>query len=176
MYYFKYLFKDLYFGIKNLIKWFPIIWNDRDWDDYYIFEILKFKIANQADHIAEHDNHTRAQYDAQRMRLCVKLLDRVQNEFYSIECLDYCDKEYTFEDCPERPGSKIMKSTVIYDRYKDFIKKYPSGYRSIMKMSKTPFRRKNAEGIAMSIAYHNHEKARRILFTLMERHIERWWD
>ena len=47
----KYSHKDLYQGIKNLVRWFPIIWRDRDWDDHYIFEVLKFKLKNQSKYI-----------------------------------------------------------------------------------------------------------------------------
>src|SRR6185295_9596120 len=36
-------------GIKNIIKWLPIVWKDRDWGDWYIYEILKFKIKNTRD-------------------------------------------------------------------------------------------------------------------------------
>jgi len=170
------LFRNFYFGIKNLIKWFPVIWNDRDWDDYYIFEVLKYKLAKQADHTAKHNNHTRAQYDAQRMRLCVSLLDKVQNEYYSMELYEYSDKEYVFEDCKDRPGSKTIKTKVISERYADYIKKYRSAYRRVMKMKKSHYRRSSAEGIAMCIAYDNHLRAKRLLFTILDRYIEHWWD
>ena len=33
-------------GVKNLIKWGSVIWKDRDWDDSFFFEIIKFKFAN----------------------------------------------------------------------------------------------------------------------------------
>lgn len=44
-------------NIKNVIRWLPVIWKDRDWDDYYIFEVLKFKLKNQAEYIGYHDRH-----------------------------------------------------------------------------------------------------------------------
>lgn len=45
----KHFHRDVAYGFKNLWKWFPIIWKDRDWDDHFIFEVLKFKIKNTAD-------------------------------------------------------------------------------------------------------------------------------
>ena len=36
-------FNEIVTGISNLIKWTPTIYKDRDWDDHYIFEMLKFK-------------------------------------------------------------------------------------------------------------------------------------
>jgi hypothetical protein len=80
-YYHKY-FKE---GVKNLWYWFPVIWKDRHWDDHYIFEVLKHKLKAQAKYISNNDHHTRAQLDAKRMRLCVKLIQLVQDETYAME-------------------------------------------------------------------------------------------
>ena len=27
-------------GIRNIIRWYPTIWNDRDWDQCFIYEVL----------------------------------------------------------------------------------------------------------------------------------------
>jgi hypothetical protein len=35
---------------------------------------------------------------------------------------------------------------------------------------------KDKELIAMEIAHENHERARKLLFKILERNIERWWD
>ena len=43
-----YFFRKIKLGIKNLIEWFPIIWEDRHWDDKYIFDILQHKIKLQS--------------------------------------------------------------------------------------------------------------------------------
>ncbi len=37
-------FRSIKYGIKNLITWFPIIWKDRDWDHWYLYKILRFKL------------------------------------------------------------------------------------------------------------------------------------
>ena len=33
--------------IKNIIRWIPVLWKDRDWDDWYIYKILQKKIEYQ---------------------------------------------------------------------------------------------------------------------------------
>lgn len=38
------MLRNIRYGIKNIIKWFPVIWNDRDWDYRYIYEILHKKL------------------------------------------------------------------------------------------------------------------------------------
>ena len=34
--------KNLKYYFKNIIKWSPILWKDRDWDHYFIYEALRF--------------------------------------------------------------------------------------------------------------------------------------
>ena len=34
-------------SVKNLIKWFPVIWKDRQWDSHYYEVILLHKIRLQ---------------------------------------------------------------------------------------------------------------------------------
>lgn len=109
---------------KNLLRWLPIIWKDEHWDRYFIFEILKHKLIMMSEYIRKNDNHTMAKFDADRMMLCVRILEKVQNEYYLIEFIG--DEEITRE--------QIEKG----------IKK--------------------------------HNKAKRILFKLLENYIERWWD
>ena len=30
-------------GVRNMLRWYPTIWNDRDWDQHFIYEVLKTK-------------------------------------------------------------------------------------------------------------------------------------
>lgn len=168
-------------GIKNLIYWFPIIWKDRDWDDHYIFEILQHKLTSQANYIGRRDRHTRAQLDAKRMRLCVKLINKVQEEDYSSEYMDYHRDRVWFTDCEDRPGSSLYNSEEVWEKYDEYFKKYPLVYKRVMKGEGvfTLDGRDEADMkriIAMNIAHLNHDRARKLLFKIMEQNIESWWD
>ena len=77
-----YQHKYIKYGVKNLYKWFWVIWKDRDWDHYYILQVLKFKLEKQANHLAENGFHNNAQRDAELMMTCVQLIDKLQNEYY----------------------------------------------------------------------------------------------
>jgi hypothetical protein len=69
-------------GIKNLWKWFPIIHKDRDFDHHYIFEILKFKLEKQAKTFVKYNYTESAERNAELMMTCVRLIDKIQNEYY----------------------------------------------------------------------------------------------
>jgi hypothetical protein len=119
-----YQHKYIKYGVKNLYKWFWVIWKDRDWDHHYILEVLKFKLEKQAKHLADVGFHNDAQRDAERMMTCVRLINKLQNEEY-------------------------------YDELSE------SGVRS-------------SEAIQIVIDRHN--KAKRLLFKILNDRIEEWWD
>ena len=74
--------KYIKYGVRNLYNWFWIIWKDRDWDHYYILQVLKFKLEKQANHLAKNGFHDNAQRDAELMMTCVRLINKLQNEDY----------------------------------------------------------------------------------------------
>jgi hypothetical protein len=43
-------------------------------------------------------------------------------------------------------------------------------------MEKTIFNRDSKFGIAINISHINHDRARKLLFKILEKNIERWWD
>ncbi len=110
--------------IKNLIRWFPVIYKDRDWDHWFIYQILKTKLKYQSEHLRKCGNHVSADYDADRIDLCIRLIEKVQNEEY----LDVALREPQWN----------MQS--------------------------------------MEAAERKHNKARKLLFKVLEQNIERWWD
>ena len=177
----KYYHKYFKQGIKNLWYWFPIIWKDRNWDDHYIFEVLKHKLKAQAKYIGDRDFHTRAQLDAKRMRLCVKLIQLVQDETYTMEYMDYHKDRVWFTDCEDRPGSSLYNSEEVWEKYDDYFKKYPLVYKKVLKGA-GPFTldgRDEADMkriIAMNIAHVNQERVHKLLFKILEENIRGWWD
>ncbi len=54
----RYAHKHFITGVKNLWKWFPTIWKDRDWDDYYIWILLEKKLIKQFDTITKYNQYT----------------------------------------------------------------------------------------------------------------------
>lgn len=175
----RYLPRKVKIGVKNLIYWFPIIWKDRNWDDSFIFDIIKHKLSAQAEYIGGRDRHTRAQLDAKRMRLCVKLMGLVQDEFYSSEYSDYHKTKHWFADIPEKPGYSSWESRLLEENFDDYFKKYPLIYKRVLN-GEGIFDREGREDdkqiIGMNIGHINHDRARKLLFKIMEENIERWWD
>ena len=166
-------------GIKNIIYWFPIIWKDRNWDESFIYEVLKHKLKAQANYIETKDRHTRAKQDARRMRLCVSLIQICQDDTYHMEYMDYAENDFWFEDVEERPGCSRMESKVIWEKYDDYFKKYPLIYKRVMNgegVFSLEGREDDKQVIAMNIGHINQDRAQKLLFKIMESNINSWWD
>ena len=184
-----YKVRGFFTSVGNLIKWFPIIWKDRDWDDHYIFEVFKFKLEKQAKYIKEKGFHTNSDLDAKRMMLCVKLMEKVQEEFYVMEYMDYEDKDFFFvptgDDIEDDLGGYYMETRLKKENLNDFFKKYPLVYKKIVTNKKHQIFKIDNEDltsydvksrIALNIGRYNHERARKLLFKVLSENIERWWN
>lgn len=167
----RYYHRDLIEGIKNLIRWFPIIWKDRDWDHSFIFNLLIKKLELQSKYIGTRDRHTTSKRNAEIMVTCVELLKRIRDEYYLVEYTDYQDVKYEFVDC-EMLNCKELKVNEISEKFEFYFKKYPRVYKRVL--SENPESTKSK--IAFLIGIKNHERAKKTLFKLMENHVEGWWS
>ncbi len=166
-------------GISNLIYWFPVIWKDRNWDDSYIFEVMIHKLKAQSKCIGNRDIHTAAKRDAEIMMTCVRLMEKIREEHYALEYSDYHKSKFWFEPLQEKEGYSTMESRLIEENFDDYFKKYPLIHKRVLN-GEGVFPREDREEdkqiIAMNIGQINHERARKLLFKIMEENIEGWWD
>jgi len=172
-------------GVKNLWRWFPVIWQDRDWDQAYIYTMLAKKLEFQAKYIGDRGFHTNAKRHAERMQLVVKLIKMQRDEFYLMECMDYETSKHWFEPVPEHPGYTEWKHETISERYDEYFAKYPRQYKKVLN-GEGIFARHREPGyvvdptdkhrIAMEISHMNQDRCKTLLFKIMNNHIERWWD
>jgi hypothetical protein len=176
----RYYHKDLINGIKNLIYWFPIIWKDRSYDHYYIYEILKHKIKKQAEYIGGRDFHTMSKRDSEIMMLVTRLIDKCNNGDYGLEYMNYHKSEYNFLDIEDKPDYKKLDVKLLSENFDNYFKKYPRQYKLVqsreIRRYNRDFSEMDKQTIAMEIAHENQNRCRKLLFKLLERNIERWWD
>ena len=138
------------------------------------------KIKAQSKYIGERDFHTRAERDAEVMMTCVRLMKLVQNETYSSAYMDYHTTKDWFEPI-DGEGYSTWESKLLTEDFDGYIKKYPLIEKRVMKGDgvyaldgKDSLEIK--QRIAMNIGQINHNRARKLLFKLMEQNIEKWWD
>ena len=158
---------------NNLIKWFPTIWNDRDWDGHFILKILQKKIEFQRKELVNANRHTRIESDNRDMTLALNLLERVKEEYYSLECMDYWDSEIVFDDVPENPELKSVEVNTTAERYDEDLAKYPSSVRALTKEHGEEL---DKQRLCLMVSNYNHNKANKLLFRVLEERLAYWWD
>jgi len=174
----RYLGNEFIRGIENLWYWLPVIWKDRNWDHQFIFDILSHKLKAQSAYISGRGNHVSAERDAEIMMTCVRLIEKVKDEYYGMEYMDYHKTKHWFEPA-DKEGYSTWESKQIGENFDDYFAKYPLIYKRVLNgegIFKLEGTDDDKQRIAMNIAHINHDRARKLLFKIMEQEIERWWD
>ena len=180
----RYAFRECKQGIKNLWRWFRVIWNDRDWDHTFIYTILAKKLEIQAQYIAQHGVHDEAHRDAEKMSTVVRLIKRQRDDFYHYECHDFYESEWKTTPLDAAGTIYSMDEELLSDNFDAYFARYPRQYKRVMSGEVNFFsglgfaeeQEKDRKIIAMEIARENQDRCRKLLFKIIEENIEGWWD
>jgi hypothetical protein len=101
--------------LRKLIRWIPILWNDRDWDYYFVYEMLKQKLIDTEKYIRKDGVHMFNNKDADSILKAIDMIEKVQTEYH----LDKYLSEAT-----EWTAEGIDKATKDHDKAKRELFKY----------------------------------------------------
>lgn len=143
-------------GFKNLRKWFKVIWNDRDFDHYYLYVILEKKLSSIEETFSDvtqiHQIDESRLHILRYVKIARILLNRLMvDDFNTDEERSILNKiELDFSECEDDSRSmeiKTLNSPPI---------------ELLREIIKNENQRKN--------------KTRRLFFLILEKRLERWWD
>jgi hypothetical protein len=186
-------------GVGNVMKWFRMNINDRDWDHGFIIDALRFKIRNTCDYIKKTQRHVNWENDVRYMEIALRLIERLwPSEFsevdsYESEYQSYHKSEFNWVDLDEEEeknalealgskksvGLKRMEIKEISENFKEYFAKNKRVHKQAIqhiKKTKGYTDPKSKFTQALVISRLKHEKARRLLFKILETKIETWWD
>lgn len=169
---------DIVRGIENLIRWFPTIWKDRDWDIDFTWKMISKKLEFQSEYLMLSGKHTSSQRDAEIIMTCVNLIERVKTEYYLTEYQDYQELEMNFVPRTLEDGGKSYeyKPNVLSESFDDYFRKYPIVYKKVVKRMISEKKTYDKWRVAFEMSRENHKRAKKLLFSIMENNIENWWD
>lgn len=87
-------FGPLKYGIQNLIAWFPVIWNDRDWDWRYWLQMNHKKLSRMEHKIRRDGCHVRAADDADNIKKAILAIERLLADDYHENAFKHHDEKY----------------------------------------------------------------------------------
>ena len=76
------LFWNIRDGFTNIVTWWPIIWRDRWFDHHYFFEVMYKKLSLMEYEFRVNSHILHGPRYARRMKICMKLIKRIQSEDY----------------------------------------------------------------------------------------------
>ena len=177
----RYMHKDFAHGVKNLWKWFPTIWNDRDWDHDFIYKLLAKKLEFQAKYFSNNGIHVDAKQDSERMMLVAKLIKLQQDDFYAMEYMDYQVTEDFFLPVKDKSEYLEWKQDTLSETFVDYFAKYPLCHKRAIEYVMANKKRytsdhTNDQLIAMVMGNLRQQKCKDLIFKLLNQHIDSWWD
>ena len=89
-------FQDIYYGIRNIVRWTPVIWFDADFDWCYLAEIMEYKLRRMSK-VFETGHHLHRERDAHQTLICAALLRRLMDEPY----FDNADARFATDGRPK---------------------------------------------------------------------------
>ena len=113
-----YKIEDLYYnikgGIKSFIKYLPIVWEMRDWDYIYLFQMMKFQLNLLLKTIKKgHEiDETRIPKEKDIQR-CIILLDNLIKDDYMERC-GYESDRTRFKIIPLEDNPKLTKLVDVH--------------------------------------------------------------
>ncbi len=154
----KTLYYSIIYGIENLYIWFFIIWQDRNWDHYFIYKILHKKLSLMEYNIRKYGMHVRSDKDAGKIKICVLLLDRLlKDDYFENVCKNHDKKwgksDFIFHD---NVRLEIKYANVKIEKDKE---NQIKDFRKCMK-SETELKEQDLD----------------LLFKIMRKNIQTWWD
>lgn len=164
--------RDFIDGIKNIIRWAPTLYKDKDWDHSFILTILQKKIEFQRKEIIYANRHIGVDIDNRDMTIVLNLIERVREDYYGMEYFDYSETKFRFEPIENKPEFSTLEIDVLSERYDDYLNKYPSTVRKILKEKPNLEKRE----LCFYVAQYNHEKANDLLFKILKERMGYWWD
>lgn len=170
----KHFHSDVIQGIKNLWKWFPIVWKDRDYDDHFIFQAMKFKIKNTANYVESKKRFLGWEDEVRYMRICQSLIEKIQSSHYQHEYMNFYEVDHNL--VPNGMGSYGVTTIVKRDDTEQYILKHPNTKKIVLSNPRYKSYVKSNSGMALAIGIEKHIKARKLLFKILENKIEGWWN
>lgn len=166
--------KEIIDGISNIVKWAPTIYKDRNWDDYYIFEILKFKLIQQREELVGANRHTGIEETNRYITICLNLIEHIHEETYNLEYQDFVREKVWFSDNGD--GTSTWNSEIEMENFAGYFKKYPNQVEKLLNKQPRLGLPENKMELALKLSDLNQKRCQTLLFKILDNKINHWWD
>jgi hypothetical protein len=154
--------------IKNVIGWIPVVWKQFDFDYQYSLDVFKHQLLKQAKYMESDKAYgVNSHIQAQKIRMVVRLMDKVYDEEYACEYQQKLKDSYG-EDVMDL----VFHDSFDLDDYCEIIWKFEEDkkYESLREEIRENYDKWFKE------SQDKQERAHKLLWKLIEFYIRGWWD
>jgi hypothetical protein len=162
-------------SLTNLIDWFPVIWKDRHWDDYYITKVLQRKIELQRQYLISHNRHIGLEIDNRDMTWLLNLIERKHHDYYAMEKYDYEKSEIDFTPSESRPDCYQIEIDVEWENWDEYLDKYKGAVRRVIKQN-PKLDTSDKSLLALYVGKYNQKRCDDLVWKIMSERSDQWWD
>jgi hypothetical protein len=148
-------------GIRNLWRWKGIIWSDRNWDDTFLFRIMRHKLNLMYKDMNKYSHHLYVDDYLKTINKCILILDRLIDQEYSDNALYFHDKKW----------GEIKINTIPYND--EYVKL--DVYRPIARQKELEEQEIKEFQKWMKHSNYMEKQDIEFLFNTMKKHIRNWW-
>jgi hypothetical protein len=166
-----YPFRDFYRRVKNVLRWLPTIWKDRDWDNSYITEILIKKLELTRDfYLSDKAYSAEAGKVANEIQEAIDRLHMTRDswEFYEDPAMEQLERKWgktTFDFVPYK-----------YDEYGNILLYEMESETEKVNTEEEEEQYRIEFGKALDAARKQYRKDKKDAYKFIAKNIDKWWD
>ena len=146
--------------ILHIIQWIPILWQDHDFDHYYLYRIIEFKLQNMYNFFTSKNAHVQHNpKHIHKLKICLLLLKRINDDIvFSNDLAESCFRP------PYRDKTENFIDTLIELKSGDFLQR--------------PFTKEESRLFKKYInhEYYLQQQDHDLLHQLIAKYYKVWWD
>lgn len=150
--------------VKRVLDFLPIIWKGYDFDYRYALDLFHYQLTRTADFLDSDKAYSvRAKQDARRLRTILELMTKVYDEEYRMAHFDQMERFWGEMDMGWEDDAN-GKSRFV-------------GWK--WQFAHTPEQQEQAEKQFGALSYdaeQKHQRAKKLLWKLIEHNLEHFWD
>jgi len=166
-----YPFRDFYRRVKNVLRWLPTIWKDRDWDNSYITEILIKKLELTRDfYLSGKAYSVEAEKVANEIQEAIDRLHMTHDswEFYEAPAMEELEQKwgltaFNFEPYEYDENGEVLTYEMKSKTEKVNTEEEEEQYRIEF-------------GKALDTARKQYKKDKKDAYKFIAKNIDKWWD
>jgi hypothetical protein len=160
-------FSNFKAGIKNLIKWFPTIWNDRDWDRSFITEILIRKLEFTRDyHLSD------KAYSTETSEIAEEIQEAIDKLHMTSDSWEFYDNP-AFEEFQEKWGKQTFTFEPVFESTDD--KYFKTKHENVKTLEEEEQCLKDFVKV-LEQSYKDYTKDKKEAYLFIAKNIDKWWE